>query len=108
MSKAEPKAEAKPEAAKMFPVILKKNYVPRGEYEIVGWLKPKVERKDSAGKMIMVEPEKFMAGEMVPPPYPGVGFDGKIWAGTTISLPLNEAKALVEKKLAERADAIAA
>jgi hypothetical protein len=50
---------------------------------------------------------------------PGVGYgaiekDGKvvvnakIWAGTHIKLPVDEAKHLVAKKLAERADAIAA
>lgn len=93
---------------KLFPVVLNKNYCPAGEFEIVGWLRPKVERKDAAGKMITVEPEKFIEGEMHPPPYPGTGFPNKIWAGTTIRLPVDEAKMVVAKKIADRADAIAA
>lgn len=95
-------------AEKMFPVVLNKNYAPSGRYEIVGWLKPKVERKDSTGRMLTIEPEKFMEGEMHPAPYPGTGFPNKIWAGTTIRLPLEEAKAIVGKKIATRADDLAA
>jgi hypothetical protein len=98
-----------PEAAtKMFPVLLNKNYVPRGEYEIVGYLKEAVKQKDSAGHWRIVEPEAFIEGEMKPHASPGVGFDGKIWAGTHIKLLLDEAKQVVSKKIAERADAIPA
>lgn len=93
---------------KLFPVVLNKNYCPSGKYEIVGWLRPKVEVKDSAGKMITTEPEKFIEGEMRPAPYPGTGFPNKIWAGTTIRLPVDEAKMVVAKKIADRADVIAA
>lgn len=92
----------------LFPVLLVKNYAPAGEYEIVGYTKPMVERKDSAGKMIMVEPEKFIAGEMKPAQYPGTGFPNKIWAGTHIKLPVEEAKFVIAKRIAERADVIAA
>jgi len=110
--------EAKNEA-KMFPVVLNKNYVPLGAYEIVGYLKEKVERKNALGKMEVIEPEKFIEREMKPHATPGVGYgaiekDGKvlvnakIWAGTTIRLPIDEAKVLVSKKIAERADDIAA
>ena len=102
--------EPKEVEQKLFPVILKKNYQPleTTKYEIVGYLKPKVERKDSAGKMLQVEPEKFIEGEMHPAPYPGTGYPGKIWAGTHILLPLEEAKLAVARKLADRADDIAA
>ena len=31
---------------KLFPVVLQKNYVPAGAYEIVGYLKEAVKRKD--------------------------------------------------------------
>lgn len=93
---------------KLFPVLLSKNYAPRGEYEIVGYLKEAVKRKDAAGNWRVIEPEQFVAGEMKPHIMPGVGFAGKIWAGTQIKLPIDEAKGLVAKKLAERADAIAA
>lgn len=107
------------EKQKLFPVILVKNYVPRDQYEIVGYLKEAVKRKDAAGNWRVVEPEEFVDGIMKPHDSPGVGFgamemkDGsivnaKIWAGTTIKLPVEEAKSVVSKKIAERADAIAA
>lgn len=110
---------AAPQPSKMFPVILSKHYVPKGEYEIIGYLKEAVEVKNAVGQMIIVEPEKFIEGEMKPHETPGVGYgemmmkDGskvnaKIWAGTHIRLPVEEAKRLVSRKLAERADAIAA
>lgn len=111
--------ETAAQPVKLFPVVLNKNYVPTGAYEIVGYLKEAVKRKDAAGNWRVVEPEEFIEGEMKPHNSPGVGFgemvmkDGskvnaKIWAGTTIKLPVDEAKNLVTKKLAERADAIAA
>ena len=99
---------AAPQPSKMFPVLLTKNYVPKGSYEIVGYLKEAVKVKDAAGTWKIVEPEEFVEGEMKPHAMPGVGFDGKIWAGTHIKLPVDEAKSLVAKKLAERADVIAA
>lgn len=106
-------------AAKLFPVVLTKNYVPMGDYEIVGYLKAAVKRKDAAGTERIIEREEFIEGEMKPHNSPGVGFgeyidekgrktNAKIWAGTTIKLPIEEAKSLVAKKIAERADAIAA
>lgn len=93
---------------KMFPVILRKHYAPSGKYEIIGHFQPKVERKDAAGKMITVEPEKFIEGQMQPPPFPGTGFPNKVWAGTHINLPVDEAKTVIARNIAERADVIAA
>ena len=105
---------------KLFPVVLQKNHCPQGEYEIVGYLKEAVKRKDAAGNMKIIEPEEFIEGEMKPHASPGVGFgeyqcpitkkkfNAKIWAGTTIKVPVEEAKYLVSKKIAERADDIAA
>lgn len=93
---------------KMFPVLLAKNYVPSGHYEIIGYLKEAVKRKDAAGSWRIVEPEEFIKGEMKPHTSYGVGFAGKIWAGTHIKLPVDEAKTVIAKKIAERADAIAA
>jgi len=104
---------------KLFPVVLVKNYVPAGSYEIVGYLKEAIKRKDAAGNWKIIEQEEFIEGEMKPHQSPGVGFgpmqmkDGsmvnaKIWAGTTIKLPVDEAKRAVAKKIAERADDIAA
>lgn len=94
--------------SQMFPVLLIRNYVPRGEYEIVGYLKEAVKRKDAGGTWRVVEPEEFVEGEMKPHQTPGVGFADKIWAGTQVKLPLDEAKQVVSKKIAERADVIAA
>ena len=93
---------------KMFPVLLNKNYVPSGDYEIVGYLKEAVKRKDAAGTWRIVESEEFIEGEMKPHTSHGVGFAGKIWAGTHIKLPMDEAKTVIAKKIAERADVIAA
>lgn len=92
----------------MFPVVLTKNYAPKGDYQIIGYLKPEVKRKTSAGNWIIEEKEEFIEGEMKPPPHPGVGYPGKIWAGTHIRVPTDEAKTIIAKKIAERADAIAA
>lgn len=72
-AKPETAAEPAPTAEKLFPVLLLKNYKPRGKYEIVG------------------EPSK--------PPYPGVGFEHKLWAGTTVMLPREEAVALLENQV---------
>lgn len=110
---------ASDETVKLFPVVLNKNYVPAGTYEIVGYLKEAVKRKDAAGNWKIIEPEEFIEGVMKPHESPGVGYgamemtDGsmvnaKIWAGTTIKLPVDEAKTVVARKIAERADAIAA
>lgn len=92
----------------MFPVLLTKNYVPRGDYEIVGYLKEAVKQKDAAGNWRTIEREEFIKGEMKPHVSPGVGFPRKIWAGTHIRLPIDEAKHIVAIKVAERADDIAA
>lgn len=115
----EPVMNSPSNAQKLFPVVLNKNYVPLGDYEIVGYLKEAVKRKDAAGVERIIEREEFIEGVMKPHNSPGVGFgeftdengrktNAKIWAGTTIKLPVDEAKAVVAKKIAERADAIAA
>ena len=57
------------EDPRMFPVTLIKNYRPRGEHRVV---------------------------EAAPAPFPGVGSDHKLWAGTVVELPADEAKALIE------------
>lgn len=69
----------KPEA-KMFPVKLVRNYRPGGAFEIVG---------DAMG-----------------PATPGALVSNKLWAGTVVKLPVDEAKKLVAMQAAERADEI--
>jgi hypothetical protein len=107
------------EKTKLFPILLTKNYVPMDRYEILGYLKEAVKVKDAAGQWKIIEPETFIEGKMKPHQSPGVGFgemtmkDGskvnaKIWAGTHIKVPLDEAKRAVAKKIAERADEFAA
>lgn len=107
------------EPAKLFPVILTKNYVPHDAYEIIGYLKEAVKRKDAAGNWRVIEKEEFIEGEMKPHQSPGVGYgeyidksgkktNAKIWAGTHIKLPVAEAKTVIAKHIAERADDIAA
>lgn len=99
-------SEPSPVVEKMFPVKLLKNYRPAGAYEVVGHQRPEIKQKDSAGRVSIVQESAFMEGEMYPPPYPGVGFETKIWAETVIKLPIEEAKRLVGKNLAARVDAI--
>lgn len=104
-------------AQQMFPIVLNKNYVPIDNYEIIGYLKEAVKRKDAAGNWRVEEKEEFIEGVMKPHSSPGVGFgetkdkngrktNAKIWAGTHIRLPVEEAKRLIQNKAAERADAI--
>lgn len=93
---------------KMFPVKLLKNYRPAGVFEVVGYHQPEIKQKDSAGRVVIVQRAEFIEGAIAPPPFPGVGFETKIWAETVIKLPVDEAKTVVAKKIAERADAIAA
>jgi hypothetical protein len=91
---------------KMFPVKLLKNYRPAGKHEVVGYHRPEKTQKDTTGKMVIVQEAAFIEGEMAPPPYPGVGFLTKVWADTVLKLPMEEAKRLVSKNLASRADAL--
>lgn len=80
---------------------LKKRVLPPN-YEIVGWHRPEKKAKDSHGVETIVQTAEFIPGEGAPAPYPGVGFAHKIWAGTVVKLPLDEAKRLQTLKLAER------
>ncbi len=93
---------------RMFPVRLLKHYVPLGEFDVVGHHRPEVKVKDSAGRETIVQEAGFVEGEMTPAPYPGTGYPGKVWAGTVIKLPLDEARSLADGKRAERADALPA
>jgi len=93
---------AEAETPAMIPMKLERNYQPGGTYEVVGYHKAEVKRKDAVGREIIVEPERFIEGEMAPAPYPGVGFDGKVWASTVIRLPEDEAKRVQKQKIGIR------
>jgi len=103
-------APAEPQPEKLFPVVLTKNYMPAEgtPIEIIGHMQPKIEAKDSAGRVTLVSPEQWIAGEPCPPPVPGTGYPNKFWAGTHVKVPVAEAKKLIANKAAERADDIAA
>lgn len=109
----DPKKRGRPRAAPepapepdepMFPVKLLRHYRPGGHYEIMGYHKASVEVKDAAGRWYELEPETFVEGEMAPPISHGVGYDTKIWADTYIKVPRSEARTMIEKKIAVRAD----
>jgi hypothetical protein len=80
---------------KMQPVKLVKNYTPLGpvaDYPVIGYDKPPIMRKNSAGMLVEVEPGGFIKGERMPSMTPGTGFANKFWAGTVVSMPVEEAK----------------
>lgn len=93
-----------PKGKGMFPVKLLKNYVPMDKYDVVGWHKPAVVRKDAGGRMVTVERAEFRTGEEAPPALAGTGYPGRVLAGTVIKLPIEEAKNVIAKHIAERAD----
>lgn len=90
-----------PAAVKMVAMKLERHYLPVGAYEVVGYLKPALTRKNAAGELIVVEPEKFIPGEQAPPPFPGV-VNAKVWASTTIKLAEDEAKNISRLGIAKR------
>lgn len=80
-------------APKMVSILLSRHYRPMANYEIVGHWKPAVEVKNAAGKMVEISPATFVDGEPMPPPIAGVGSESlKLWAGTVVRLPSEEAK----------------
>lgn len=87
--------------AKMVPVMLERHYRPKGEHEVLGYLQPEIKRKRPDGTFEIVQREEFIADanpetgviSPMPPPLAGVGtFSGKLWAGTKVRLPVDEAK----------------
>jgi hypothetical protein len=79
--------------AKMVSILLSRHYRPMANYEIVGHWKPSVEVKNAAGQMVEITPARFVDGEPMPPPIAGVGSESlKLWAGTVVRLPSDEAK----------------
>lgn len=80
---------------------LKRNYVPHKLVSIVGYERPARFVKNAAGELKEAEPAAFIDGEMFPPLFAGVGYDGKIWAKTVIEVPEDEAKVMRQKGIAE-------
>lgn len=97
--KAAAEIEPKP---KMVAMQLLRNYRPAGDFEIVGHIVPAVIRKDGAGREVEVQKATFVEGEGAPPPQAGVGTTGKIWSGTIIRVPQDEARTMRANEIAER------
>ena len=93
--------EAPTTATKMVKMELKRNYVPLKPYTIIGYERPARFVKNAAGEMKEAEPAAFVEGVSFPPLFPGVGYDGKIWAKTIIEVPEAEAKVMRSKGIAE-------
>ena len=91
----------KPPVGKLKAMELKRNYRPMGGYEIVGHTMPEIKRKNAIGIMEVVQKQAFVAGDMAPPPVPGVTIGGKVWAGTVIRVPIDEAKTMRAAGIAE-------
>ena len=90
-----------PTTAKTVKMELKRHYVPRKLVSIVGYERPARFVKNAAGETKEAEPAAFIAGEMFPPIFPGVGYDNKIWAKTVIEVPEDEAKEMRQRGIAE-------
>jgi len=79
---------------KLVSIKLDRNYRPAGYYEVVGWHKEEVKRKNAAGQMVVVEPAEFIADQIKPPVVAGTGFANKVWAGTVLRVPETEARTI--------------
>lgn len=85
--------------SQMIAMRLERNYRPAGEFEIVGHTRPEIRKKTPAGVEEVVQAEEWMAGQPMPSAIPGAGFANKIWAGTVINLPVDEAKAVQKARI---------
>lgn len=94
-------APTKTEPVKGVKMELLRNYVPRNLISIVGWQKPAIMQKTAGGEMKEIEPAEWRAGEPKPPKYAGTGFINKLWAGTVIEVPEDEARDMRKAKIAE-------
>lgn len=89
----------------MVSVLLSRNYRPGEDidpadktkrlppvFEVVGYWKDEIKRKDPAGREIIVQKREFVPGEAKPPVQAGTGSDTKLLAGTVVKLRKPEAK----------------
>jgi hypothetical protein len=96
-------------APKMVTVKLERNYVPLGELDaegkptgvpnhvVTGYWQDEIKRKNPMGQEVIIQPLAFIENQPKPPPQPGVGQADKLWAGTVVKLPVEEAKTLRAK-----------
>jgi hypothetical protein len=85
--------------AKMVPMKLERNYRPTGKFEIVGHTRPEIRKKSPSGKEVVIQAEEWVPGEAMPGAIPGAGFANKLWAGTVVKLPEDEAKAIQKARI---------
>jgi hypothetical protein len=89
----------------MVSVLLAKNYRPQEDidpadktkrlppvFEIVGYWKDEIKRKNPAGQEIIIQKREFVPDEARPPVQAGTGSDTKLLAGTVVKLRKSEAK----------------
>jgi hypothetical protein len=88
-------------ATPMVAIELKKNYRPEGAFEIAGYWQDEIKRKNPMGQEVIVQKREFIPGEAKPALVAGVGFASKIWAGTVVKLPRDEAKAVKQAGIGE-------
>ena len=86
---------------RMVTVKLLRNYRPIGEYEVVGYEREAILKKNAAGMMETVQEAAFIDDELPPPAQSGTGFPDKLWAGAVIRLPVDEAKSTRKAGIAE-------
>ena len=79
---------------KLISIKLERNYRPAGYYEVAGWHKEEIKRKNAAGQMVVVERAEFIEGERKPPAVAGTGFANKHWAGQVLRVPETEARTI--------------
>jgi hypothetical protein len=94
-------AEKAAEQPKMVRMTLKRHCRPNEGYEIVGYNRPEIKHKGPDGRAVVVQSEAFIEGEAAPPPIPGVTITGKLWAGTVLRVPDDEARMMRKAGIAD-------
>ena len=91
-------------------IKLLRNYRPNDHYEVLGYWQDEKTRKDSIGQIHVIQANEFISRpradddpriEPKPPAVAGTGFVNKLWAGTVIRVPKDEAKFLRKEGIGE-------
>ena len=61
-------------------------------FEVVGYWKDEIKRKNPAGQEVIIQKREFIKGEAKPPAQAGTGSATKLLAGTVVKLRKSEAK----------------
>jgi len=80
----------------MVSVLLSRHYRPAEDpepvFEVLGYWKDEIKRKNPAGQEVIVQKREFIKGESKPPAQAGTGSATKLLAGTLVRLRKDEAK----------------